>query len=590
MKKLFFALTCLLIFLVSCKKEEAPLPIIDITFNKFTVDANGGLVAVKYQSNYPVEINFDSSKSWISLENNASQGEIQLRVNQNEDYINSREATIRLSAVGNSNVFKYIYITQYSKPDVTPKINAFTLLAQNNPSLISNDIEGRINSDRSINLFIPNIVDSKFLEPTIDFTGKSLTVKNASKEGDKIDFSKTVTYIVENNKGERTEYNVNVNADNGIPMLFIETEDSAPIVSKDYYVKATLSLDGNNIVPSLDETTLGIKGRGNSTWGMNKKPYRIKFDSKQKLAGFPSHKDWVLLANYSDKTSLRTELAFELARNTDLPYTGRSEHLDLYINGKYYGVYQLTEQQKIDANRVNVGKTGYLLEIDQLDRIDQGDVYFKTQKTGTYICIKDSDDVEFDSKEYNWIRDYIDELESALFSDNFADPGLGYAKYMNVDTFIDWYLINEITKNVDASFYSSCYMNITPGGKLSMGPVWDFDLSSGNCDYYDCFKTDGYRVKQAVWFKRLFEDSNFVSRLKERYNNIKSRYSSVVAHTNSVYASIERAKAADNAVWQTLGVYVWPNYRVFNTLEEEVGYMYDFLDKRFEWLSSEYNR
>ena len=121
---------------------------------------------------------------------------------------------------------------------------------------------------------------------------------------------------------------------------------------------------------------------------------------------------------------------------------------------------------KISEDRVNVTDEGYLLEADQLDRLSPDDVYFRTERI--LMNIKDPD-VEPGSPQYEWIGNYVNEAENALYGADFADPETGYAKYLNVDTYVDWYVISEITKTNDASLYTSCYMNIAPGGKLNMG-------------------------------------------------------------------------------------------------------------------------
>ena len=178
--------------------------------------------------------------------------------------------------------------------------------------------------------------------------------------------------------------------------------------------------------------------------------------------------------------------------------------------------------QKVEEtpNRVNIGNDGYLLEVDQLSRLDEDDVYFESNN---YLFNIKEPKLDAGDDEYNIINEYIQLTENTLLGENFTDPVEGYEKYIDVASFIDWYLINEITKNNDAIFFSSVFMNYIPGGKLKMGPVWDYDISLGNINFNNNETTDGFWIKNATWYARLFEDPNFVSKVKSRfkyfYNN-----------------------------------------------------------------------
>ena len=162
-----------------------------------------------------------------------------------------------------------------------------------------------------------------------------------------------------------------------LSVISINTENLAPIVSKDDYINGTFEISGENEDENL-VTNLRIRGRGNSTWSFPKKPYQIKFDNKENVLGMPKDKKWILLANYSDKTMLRNELAFDLSRYSNLNWTSESRFVELFINNEYLGVYQIAQKVEESSNRVNIGDNGYLLEVDQLSRLDPDDVFFET--------------------------------------------------------------------------------------------------------------------------------------------------------------------------------------------------------------------
>jgi hypothetical protein len=207
---------------------------------------------------------------------------------------------------------------------------------------------------------------------------------------------------------------------------------------------------------------LQIRGRGNSTWGMPKKPYRVKLTDKQSLLGMPSSKDWVLLANYSDKSLLRNALAMELGTRMGMPWTPRSGFVELYLNERYDGVYLLSENIKVSKDRVNIDQLaagdvsadkitgGYLLEVDF--RQDGHTMFSSIDQLP--IVFQDPEDPVQAQEDY--INGYINQFETALHSSGFADPTTGYAAYIDVDSFVRWFLVNELFRNVDANMGTSC--------------------------------------------------------------------------------------------------------------------------------------
>lgn len=171
-----------------------------------------------------------------------------------------------------------------------------------------------------------------------------------------------------------------------------------------------------------------------------------------------------------------------------------------------------------------------------------------------------------------------------IYSSGFADPDSGYAKYIDAESFADWYIVNELSKNNDARFFSSCFMHIIPGGKLKMGPVWDFDIAFGNCNYNGCESFEGFWVKRSVWLERLFEDPVFAALVKERFRKMKTNKNYLSSYIKMQSLIIDKAREEDNRKWNYLGVSVWPNYVVFDSFEKEVQYLQDWLNNRFEWL------
>jgi hypothetical protein len=334
-----------------------------------------------------------------------------------------------------------------------------------------------------------------------------------------------------------------------LPVLNLNTDNAAPIVSKEEYLKGSFTLTD---VGAADVSgTLDVRGRGNSTWSWSKKPYRLKLTTSTSLLGMPKGKNWVLLANYVDKTLMRNDIAFMFGRSLGFEWTPRAQYVELKLNGGYQGVYQLVEHIRVDTNRVNIPELkvadidsdkvtgGYLMEVDfRMNKNSCGlDIACKNNidaQRAIDFCIDSTqgmDPVCLASPETlndaawatqrSYIEKYYADFESALFGSNFTDPTLGYAAYIDVDSAVNYYLANELFKNVDGAV-ASFFLYKKRGGKLYFGPIWDFDLSMGNAGYNGVGLTDGWHIRNASWFKQLFKDPAFQAKVTARWKALKS--------------------------------------------------------------------
>jgi hypothetical protein len=386
----------------------------------------------------------------------------------------------------------------------------------------------------------------------------------------------------------------------GLPVMKIDTGNRL-ITSTEVWLEGVAYTIFDHSGEEIINGSMDIKGRGNTTWGMPKKPYSLKLSKKGSLLGMPEHKRWVLLANYSDKTLLRTDTAFKIGSVFDaIAWTPRSEHISLYLNGEYAGAYQLTEAIKIDANRVNVTQTiskkkpdgGYVLEIDTR----KVEVFNFTTTKGVVFCCSDPDDeldeiITGDTKTiFEKIKADVQNVEDVLYSENFADPEDGYGKYIDVASFVDWYLVNEITKNNDAVFHTSVYMYYDPDKKkYCMGPLWDFDISLGNINYNGNDNPEGFWIKNSGWIARLFTDPSFVSLVKNRWNAKKDEVSSLVSYIDERASLLSKSQKINFEKWDILGIYVWPNKVVTGSYQGEIDYLKTFLTQRMMWLDTAIN-
>lgn len=373
----------------------------------------------------------------------------------------------------------------------------------------------------------------------------------------------------------------------GLPVTIINTPNNQDITSKEEYLENTLiSVFQTDVIDEFCELT-NVKGRGNSTWAVPKKPYAIKFNKKKSLLSLPEDKSWVLLANYYDATLLRNALAFYMGNEiSTLDWTPHYKSIDLILNGQYKGIYQLGEKVKISKKRVNVGDDGFLFEIDIRATSEEDARYFNVDHIWAPINIKDPD-VEYDDENFNYAKNFLNLVDQTLFSEDFTDPEIGWQKYMDINSFVDWYIINEIGKNSDAAFYSSCYMNLKRGGKLKMGPIWDFDIAFGNDPFNPTRPTnevEGFYINGPRWYTRLFQDPVFVNKVKERFNIFYGKKQEMLDFLDLQAGILADKVVEDNKLWGTITNSASTADEVKVAYQEKVNYLKTWFSDRMEWL------
>ncbi len=496
------------------------------------------------------------------------------------------------------------------QPSSVSVFESFTLDPGLNKDLTETAIG--ILSDSTIKLSVPFGISLKGLIPTFAYKGASVSVGNKEQVSGITpnDFSTEVVYSVVAENGKKTNYTVTVTHNlPRIPQVYINTEGNAPVTSKDQYLKAAVIVedpDKRYTNGATFNSTARIRGRGNSTWGMPKKPYRLNLDSKAPLLGMSTDKDWALLANYADKTLLRNITAFEIARIAGMSWTPASVSADFYLNGKYLGVYSITEHVKVSEERLNMNLVsssdnsgealtgGYLLELD----FHYDEPYkFKTDLKQLPILFKDPD--EPTTAQYNYVKNFFNAAERALYAENFKDPQNGYRPYIDMESFINYYIVQELAKNVDGNMRGSCYMAIRRNGKIEMPLVWDFDIAFGNANHItweqgaSSVGWDGWFIKtRSPWFDRFFEDPAFVSALKLRWNALKPQLDKVPDFVRDRAAKLNEAQkrnftplSSGGAGWNINEV-IWPNFIDRGSYAAEVDYLLDFLEKRISWLDT----
>jgi len=378
-----------------------------------------------------------------------------------------------------------------------------------------------------------------------------------------------------------------------IPVVHITTEDGKAIDSKEDYVKASFRFEDPSRFYTDQETvevTGKIKGRGNTTWGMPKKPYRIKLDEKTDAFGFPGDKDWILLANYSDKTLLRNILAMEISRLCGMSWTPRMLSVDVYLNGEYIGVYTFCDHKEVAPDRVNIEvatetdiEGGYYLEIEEA--MDEP-VCFKTVWDTPVMFHEPEKPTEAQQR---YVKEWFNGFEHALERVQ-GEHDYAYRSYIDIPSFINYYIIQEITKNPDGNVRKSTYLTKEKGKPLEMYHVWDFDITLGNCDYTNFEKPEGWQMRYVKWYNQLFFDPDFKKAVVDRWNELYSTLlTQVPAFLDRQHALLAGAEARNFDRWQILGVKVWPNYYAFPTYGQEYAFLKEFYEARLAWLNNRIN-
>ena len=377
-----------------------------------------------------------------------------------------------------------------------------------------------------------------------------------------------------------------------LTILEINTVNKEAVSSKDYYLKASFKVYDylNNIFVELKDST-EIKGRGNSTWELPKKPYRLKTFKSISIGGMPSSRHWALLANFEDKSASRTKLASDLANYLGVIYAPRSIPVELVLNGEHVGAYELIEVIKIDPKRIDITTIntknditsgGAIFELN----LRQDEAYNFNTNIGVPISIKEPDDLNAKTgqialKHFNYLVDILNNAEAALYGNDFADTSKGYVKYFNVNSVITWYLTEEILKNVDIGEYSVFkYIDTKNKNKITYGPIWDFDLSSGVRE-----GPIGFKAKiENTWMRRFFEDPNFEKSVKNKWNSTRAGLlANMISSVNQNARKLKTSQVVNASIWEG---FLRPNDKSF---VDDVNYLKAWLYERVLWLDAQWS-
>lgn len=433
---------------------------------------------------------------------------------------------------------------------------SFTIEAELNPSL-AETIEGEI-TDSEINLIIPKTADIENLTVTFEFAGLLVLIETEVQESGVtfVNFDEPVEYIVMAEDGSAKTYPVNIEwvkePESILPHIYIDIEDGKTVVEKRVYLNANIRIDGKGEYEDFESTTQ-IRGRGNTTWDMPKKPYRIKLNSAASLFGLPAYKNWVLLNEYLDGTMLYNSVPFKAGRMLEIPYTNHIIPVEVTINDQYQGIYAFTEHKEVGEGRIDIGDDGWLLELDVY--YDE-DWKFKSEKYDLPVMIQYPEDDNINEDVLAEIKSDFEEFEQLVYDNSFPDNN--YLDYFDDLSYVNYMIVYQLTLNYEINHPKSTYINKPAGEKYRMGIIWDFDWGYGytpNNPHYNISTATGAIFADdlrpgSVFFSRFMQDPHIQKLFKERWQWFRNnKYDELKGHVSDYAEKIKVAAPKDHAIW-----------------------------------------
>ncbi len=415
-----------------------------------------------------------------------------------------------------------------------------------------------------------------------------------------------------------------------LPIIVIDSKGAQIVDEPKIFAEMTVYWNPEEEVQRTDSSyihyqgPIGIEIRGQSSQSFPKKGFGIETRTPEgegtdvALLGFPEEEDWVIHSPYSDKSLMRNALAYLMAADIFV-YAPRVKFCELILNGDYYGVILFTERLKRDKHRIDIARLrpthnsgdqltgGYIIRFDKFRQEELGWVSpyrpIPGNNAETRFILRDPKPEDITPEQRNYIRNYVTEFENALSSDRWREEANGYKRYIDSKSFIHMTLMTEISKNVDG-YRLSTFMykdRDSRGGKLTMGPVWDFNLAFGNANYCQGGEPTGWELDfnthcphdywvNHFWWKRLMEDPEYVQLLRDEYFSLRNTHFSderLMMRIDSMVTVLNSAQVRNFQRWPVLGHHVWPNRFVGNSHAEEIQYLKSWLTQRLIWLDDQ---
>lgn len=415
-----------------------------------------------------------------------------------------------------------------------------------------------------------------------------------------------------------------------LPLISINTGGQAIIQAEKIMVDMTVFNNPNGL-NSLEDTTyeyngkIGIKIRGNSSASFAKKSYTVETwdelgdDLNVSLLGMPDENDWVFHGPYPDKSLMRNVLAYHLGNLTGT-WSPRTRFFELYLNGNHQGVYVLVEKIKIDKDRLDLAKLkpeevagdqitgGYIMKLDRPESTDVNGIDYwispykaPADSQRVYFIHHHPDGEDLNEEQRTYAREHFTAFEHAVKSNDYTDSEKGYYSMVDFQSFVDYYILTELSRNLDG-YRISTFLHKdkdSKGGKIKMGPYWDYDISFGNANFFQAGNTAGWVVEgmgradqyaMPFWWDKFRLDPYFNSELKKSWNRWIANYlnaSYLNQFIDSCATVLYDAQKRNFQTWNVLNTYLWPNNYVGGTYANEINYLKTWLYDRITWMDSQ---
>lgn len=640
------AISAVLFMLVSCTPEpvgpsqqpepEDDTPMLKVKTDPLAAPISGKTFILDVESNR--DVNVVSTQEWCqaTLMHNAQTsrfGSLKIVVKKTDE-AEVRTAEVTLSAEGCDDAV--ITVTQDHRVFSSEKaLNSLSIKKSKNPAL-KNDITFTFDPQtKTFSAMYLKWIDAEkpeMLKPTFEYVGASVLVGETQlkSETTAVSFAEDFTISVKAEDGSTVDYKVVFNCpqiNTELPVLHMKPDQL--INSKSTYVQTYIELydktpgsTGEGWWDSAEKGKIEMRGRGNSTWGLPKKPFRMKFPDKFSPIGLnhAKEKSWVLLAHDMDKSLLRNHLGFELSRilfsssekyhdEAALTFTPCSQMVNVYSGNDYHGVYQMSDQMEVAKGRIGLDKLvatdgsdpdkitgGHLIETN-IHHDEPYPVSF-TSSRGIYMDHKYPKDDDMDVSQYKYIEDFIRKAEAALYSSNFTDPVNGWRKWFDEKTLADFIIVKEFAGDMDG--YTSTYFYKRRGvDKIFFGPIWDLDKGWNNDKRTPHGNTltqlmiyGGFYMPPYVnpdWFHRFWQDAEFRKFVGKRWASKKEQLKSkVFSELDEKPKQMRKAIAANFSVWNFYYQYSNEANMPARTYELEIQRMRDLTEKRAALLDAKF--
>lgn len=410
--------------------------------------------------------------------------------------------------------------------------------------------------------------------------------------------------------------NKNIEFTSFLPVVVIDTNGTSPIERTN--IKATMNIydnkAGENSIRKKSNVSeeIEIKARGRSSYNFPKKQYLIHIkengvNKKVPIMGMPKESEWILNGDYADKSLIRNHLIYDMSGKI-MDYAPRTRLCEVFVKTSkgegvtkedYKGLYVMIESIKMSENRIDLDKkmknidvTSYIIARNSSRGNDIVlDTFTADVNLGASIVLV-YPRKNLTKGQLKYIENDVDIIEKRINSTLFNDPIHGYREYIDVDSFVDYVIINEFFYNIDAGKLS-VYFHKNPGGKLKAGPVWDYNISIGN--FKEAVNHKNLIMQNQPWFEKFLDDRYFVDKLAARYKVLRKTYLSDEYIFKTIDGYLNEMGEAVNrnfSVWgEVFNQYTWPNPENPRTKshKEEIAKMKEFIKEHGKWLDEYFN-